>query len=261
MAAICHTPIFEVNAPDPDAQLMLRVKQGDGSALDELIRKYRAPIIRYVYRMIHDAAEAEDITQEVFLKVHRYRCGYEATAKFGTWLYRIAGRVTLNWIRDNAHSRALEPLENPRTRRSHGFTDGTIRIDEWLLRQCRLDEIRCAMDELPARQREILVLHKIRGIGCEEIGGMLGCSHQAVRSVLFRAYANLRTLLAARRANAKPRGLASGARQGLRPPLQIVPAGAPRPGGGRRAGRKGAGHTGGGSRASIAAAVIWNATP
>ena len=197
MAAICiHALPQTQETPDHDAQLMLRAKRGDSDALGVLVAKYRAPIIRYVNRMVHDWTVSEDITQEVFLRVHRYRASYEVKAKFTTWLYRIAGHVTLNWIRDHAHANACEPLDVPRANGLRRyFVDGTIPIDQWLIYQREAAALRGALDLLPERQRRIVILHKFEDRGCDEIARIMGCSHQAVRSVLCRAYTALREIL------------------------------------------------------------------
>ena len=189
MAATCHTGL-QATTTDPDAALMLRVRSGDAHAFELLVRKHRPPILRYAFRMIHDRTAAEDVTQEVFLRVYRHRGSYEVTAKFTTWLYRIAGNLALNWMRDHARSRSHEPLENAR------FIDCTVRIDEWLVFRSKLDELLAAVEQLPDRQRRIVRLHKFDDLGCEEIAEQLGCSQQAIRSTLCRAYSKLRAQLA-----------------------------------------------------------------
>ena len=183
--------------PDADAQRMLSAKAGDMNALDELIRKHRAAVVRFLHGMIRNYAVSEELAQEVFLRVHRHREDYEVTAKFTTWLYRIAGRLALNWLRDHGHERFHEGLEasHPGTP-PRQYPDPRARIDEWLLRQRRFGEVRRAVGELPERQRAAVMLHKFEEIGCEEIAASMGCSHQAVRSLLCRAYSTLRTRLA-----------------------------------------------------------------
>ena len=88
-----------------DAEVMLRVKAGDDSAFDYLVQKYRRPMVSFMYRMAHNAAAAEDLAQEVFLRVYRSRESYEASAKFTTWLYRIATNLAVNHARDTRHER------------------------------------------------------------------------------------------------------------------------------------------------------------
>jgi len=200
MAASCHTRVLETaHFCDRDAELMLQAKLGDEGAFSLLFHEHRAPVHRFVLRMVGDRSDAEDITQEVFLRVYRYRECYEVTAKFTTWLYRIAGNVTLNWIRDHSRRRYCQPLEpGPGSRAQTHLVDRSARIDEWLLFQDAMSELRCAVDELPERQRKIVFLHKFDEIGCDEIAGMLGCTSQAVRSALCRAYGKLRERLACR---------------------------------------------------------------
>ena len=84
---------------EPDATLMLRVKQGDGAAFAELVDRYKQPILNLVYRMLHDATEAEDLAQNVFVQVFRSAHRYEVSAKFSTWLFTIARNLALNELR------------------------------------------------------------------------------------------------------------------------------------------------------------------
>src|SRR5579862_5044377 len=90
---------------DPDAEVMLRAKAGDQSAFDYLVQKYRRPMVSFMFRMARNAAAAEDLAQEVFLRVYRSRQSYEASAKFTTWLYRIATNLAVNHARDTRHER------------------------------------------------------------------------------------------------------------------------------------------------------------
>src|ERR1700730_11046037 len=90
-----------------DVQLMLDVKAGDEASFDLLLRKYRLPLVNFLFRMVRDAATAEDLAQEVFLRVYRARKQYSPSAKFTTWLFRIATNLALNSVRDNRY-RKLE---------------------------------------------------------------------------------------------------------------------------------------------------------
>src|SRR5690349_21122644 len=98
-------------ALDLDAQLMLRVRDGDDDSFRLLLEKHRSPVIRFVYRMVQDQAISEELAQEVFLRVYRSRATYEPTARFTTWLFRIATHLALNWIRDEKNHRAQERLD------------------------------------------------------------------------------------------------------------------------------------------------------
>jgi RNA polymerase sigma-70 factor (ECF subfamily) len=103
MGSIGSQPAAEPTSPFPgsaigltDAEVMLRVKTGDESAFEYLVQKYRRAMVSFMYRMTHNSAAAEDLAQEVFLRVYRSREGYEASAKFTTWLYRIATNLAVS---------------------------------------------------------------------------------------------------------------------------------------------------------------------
>src|SRR5213080_4044059 len=97
-------------ALDFDAELMLRVKEGDGASFGVLLEKHRSPVVHFLYRMVQNHAVAEELAQEVFLRVYRSRATYEPTAKFTTWLFRIATHLALNWIRDGKKEKGQESL-------------------------------------------------------------------------------------------------------------------------------------------------------
>src|SRR5258708_21196121 len=97
-------------ALDFDAELMLRVKEGDEASFGVLLDKHRSSVVHFLYRMVHNHAVAEELAQEVFLRVYRSRATYEPTAKFTTWLFRIATHLALNSIRDRKHERGQESL-------------------------------------------------------------------------------------------------------------------------------------------------------
>src|SRR3989440_7800726 len=98
-------------ALDFDADLMLRVKEGDGASFGVLLEKHRSSVVHFLYRMVQNQAVAEELAQEVFLRVYRSRSTYEPTAKFTTWLFRIATHVALNWIRDGRSEKLQESLD------------------------------------------------------------------------------------------------------------------------------------------------------
>ena len=100
-----------------DVQLMLDVKAGDEASFDFLLQKYRSPLVNFLYRMVRDQATAEDLAQEVFLRVYRARKQYTPSAKFTTWMFRIATNLALNSVRDNRHRRMGISLDAPVGRR------------------------------------------------------------------------------------------------------------------------------------------------
>src|SRR5690349_17444242 len=99
-----------VAALERDAQLMLRVREGDDASFALLLERHRGPVVHFLFRMVQNQPVSEELAQEVFLRVYRSRTSYEPTAKFTTWLFRIATHVALNWIRDVKKEKGLESL-------------------------------------------------------------------------------------------------------------------------------------------------------
>src|ERR1039457_3899197 len=125
-----------------DADIMLRVKSGDQSAFEYLVEKYRRPMVNFMYRMAHNAASAEDLAQEVFLRVYRSREGYEASAKFTTWLYRIATNLAMNHVRDTRNERPEKTVSLDEPDQDTGLTmdvpDASLSAEQSILRRERL---------------------------------------------------------------------------------------------------------------------------
>lgn len=182
-----------------DADVMLRAKAGDESAFDYLVQKYRRPMVNFMYRMAHNAAVAEDLAQEVFLRVYRSRESYEASAKFTTWLYRIATNLAVNHARDTRHERPekMVSLDEPDedSGRTLDVADGSLTAEEMLVRRERLAAIRQRVRGLPERQRIAVVMHKYQQMDYREIAEVLKLSESATKSLLFRAYETLREQL------------------------------------------------------------------
>jgi RNA polymerase sigma-70 factor, ECF subfamily len=184
-------------AIDCDAELMLRVKEGDGASFALLLEKHRRPVIHFLYRMVQNPAAAEDLAQEVFLRVYRSRETYEVSAKFTTWLFRIATHLALNWLRDGRQSRNQESLdENAGEFGQIQVPDQRPSVEQRLLREARMEEIRRAVAALPEKQRAAVLMHKYEEMEYSQIAKVLSCSESAVKSLLFRAYETLRTRLA-----------------------------------------------------------------
>src|SRR5207249_3923008 len=98
-------------ALETDAELMLRVKAGDEASFDILLEKYRTPVVKFIQRMVQNSAVAEELAQDVFLRVYRARAGYEPSARFTTWLFRIATHIALNSLRDRRKERGMQSLD------------------------------------------------------------------------------------------------------------------------------------------------------
>lgn len=182
-----------------DAEIMLRVREGDDPGFNFLIEKYRKPIINFMYRMVHNQAVAEELAQEVFLRVYRSRQTYRAEAKFTTWLYRIATNLGVNHARDTKHERSAQTiyLDQPdaETGTTPDVADARPDVEEELLKDERMKAIRKHVMALPERQRTAVLMHKYQGLDYKEIGAVLHLSESATKSLLFRAYQTLREKL------------------------------------------------------------------
>jgi RNA polymerase sigma-70 factor (ECF subfamily) len=181
---------------EPDAALMLRVKQGDGAAFAELVDKYKQPILNLVYRMLHDATEAEDVAQNVFVQVFRSAPRYEVSAKFSTWLFTIARNLALNELR----RRSRHPSESMDATRPEQddqpmqqFEDKKTFLPPESLLQGELEQkIEQALAQLPENQRTAILLCRQNELSYEEIAKVLGCSVSATKSLIHRGRETLK---------------------------------------------------------------------
>jgi RNA polymerase sigma-70 factor (ECF subfamily) len=176
---------------------MLRVKNGDSASFDLLLEKYRSPVIHFLYRMVQNHGISEELGQEVFLRVYRSRGTYEPTAKFTTWLFRIATHLALNWLRDGKNEKGQERLDDDSGEsRTYEVADRKPTVEHSLVQQSRLNEVRRAVAALPEKQRAAVLMHKYEEMEYTQIAAVLNCSESAVKSLLFRAYETLRARLA-----------------------------------------------------------------
>ena len=184
-----------------DVQLMLDVKAGDEQSFELLLRKYRSPLVNFLYRMVRDTAVAEDLAQEVFLRVYRARLEYAPSAKFTTWMFRIATNLALNSVRDNRHRQMEISMDQSvdtgeDEQRALEVPDRTPSVEQELVARCRAEMILKAIHTLPEKQRAAVLLHKYQELDYDEIARVLECSESALKSLLFRAYETLRVELA-----------------------------------------------------------------
>jgi len=179
-----------------DAAIMLELRAGNMAGFDYLIQKYRKPIVHFMYRMVHNQAVAEELAQEVFLRVYRSRETYRAEARFSTWLYRIATNLGVNHARDTRHERAASTVYLDEVDSETGTTpdlaDSSPGAEINMLRRERMDAIRQHVLALPERQRMAVLMHKYEGMDYKQIGDVLKLSESATKSLLFRAYQTLR---------------------------------------------------------------------
>ncbi|MGO9517551.1 MAG: RNA polymerase sigma factor [Candidatus Korobacteraceae bacterium] len=185
--------------PKSDAAIMLRVAEGDEASFNYLATKYHRPMIHFLYRMVGNQAVAEELAQEVFLRVYRARSSYRAEARFTTWLYRIATNLAVNHARDTRHERSAQTvyLDQPdeETGTTPDVADGEPTAEQQLLQDERMAAIRRHVMALPERQRMAVLMHKYQGMDYRQIGEVLKLSESATKSLLFRAYQTLRDKL------------------------------------------------------------------
>jgi RNA polymerase sigma-70 factor (ECF subfamily) len=175
-----------------DVELMLALKAGDEQAFAELVDRHRDAVVNLTYRYLGNRADAEDLAQEVFLKVYRARSRYEPAAKFTTWLYRVAANACLNEVRN----RKRRPTFSAAPFDGDGEVAPADRVATSPLEEAERSEmreqVRAALAELPERQRMALLLNKFHGLGYEELAESLAMSVPAVKSLLVRARENVR---------------------------------------------------------------------
>jgi RNA polymerase sigma-70 factor, ECF subfamily len=181
-----------------DVELMLQVKAGDDESFNLLLQKYRTPLVNFLFRMVREKATAEDLAQEVFLRVYRARKQYSPSAKFTTWMFRIATNLALNSVRDNRHRQMDVSIDAPLEEDEAPIQLPTreLRIDEHMIERDRSEFIRRTIQALPEKQRVAVLLHKYEEMDYAEIAKILDCSESALKSLLFRAYETLRVQLA-----------------------------------------------------------------
>jgi RNA polymerase sigma-70 factor (ECF subfamily) len=185
---------------DPDIRLMLRVRADDSKAFSELVEKFQTRLVGLMHHILAHKQDAEDLAQEVFMRVYRNRHNYSPKAKFSTWLFTIANNLALNAIRDRKRRKTLSIEQSESS--SHGVTSQSFAppsrgpAPDHQADQTELAEvIRRAMGELNERQRMAVVLNKFEDMSYAEIAEVMGLSEKAVKSLLSRARQQLRARL------------------------------------------------------------------
>ena len=184
---------------DADAELMLSFQRGDEEAFAALVRSFQGRVVSLAYRYLGSAADAEDLAQEVFLRVYRAKESYERSAKFSTWIYRITANASLNFIRGR---KARRKVSGAMPGGSDGDDDAADFADENAAApgdQMEKDELarvlRQIVDDLPERQRMAIVLNKYEGLCYEDVASAMEMSEMAVKSLLTRARVNIKEKL------------------------------------------------------------------
>jgi RNA polymerase sigma-70 factor (ECF subfamily) len=184
---------------DPDAALMLRVKQGDTDAFAQLVDKYKQPVMNVVYRMLRDATEAEDVAQNVFVQVYKSADRYKIAAKFSTWLFTITRNLCLNEIRRRSRHPA-DSMDAPHPEHQdqplNQFEDKKgFSPPDTLLHGELEEKIEAALDALPENQRAAILLCRQNELSYEEIAKVLGCTLSATKSLIHRGRETLKERL------------------------------------------------------------------
>ncbi len=200
MAAIGETSA-QLSLRDPDVRLMIAVRDDMPGAFEELVEAYQHRLITVMQHLVGRSADAEDLAQEVFLRVYRARKKYRARCKFSTWLFTIANNLGLNWLRSRQR-KPVVPLPAQDSgplgpRPAEQLVHAKDRPPSQRLEQGELAAVvRRAIDTLNERQRMAVVLNKFEDMNYAEIAEVMGLTTKAVKSLLNRARANLREALA-----------------------------------------------------------------
>jgi RNA polymerase sigma-70 factor (ECF subfamily) len=176
---------------DPDIQLMLDFANGDDSAFNQIMGKYKGIVIGITRRYFNDRSRAEDIAQEVFLRIYLSKNKYKPKSKLSTWIFRITANLCLNDIRSRKREEGNLDLINDNT----SSTDRELDIIDKLEKEELNETVRSALLSLPERQRLAVLLSKYDGLSYQEISKILNCSISAVDSILQRAKQTLKKQL------------------------------------------------------------------
>jgi RNA polymerase sigma-70 factor, ECF subfamily len=184
---------------DPDVQLMMRTKAGDDAAFAQLVAGYQDRLLSIFYHMLRDQGASEDLVQEVFLRIYRARLGYQPTAKFSTWVFRIANNVASNARRTIGRRKevSLNTQQGSGSvpigvRKSVMSDRSSLLPTRQVVKRETCEIVQSAVDTLNERQRMAVLLHKFEGMSYEDIAAAMELSTEAVKSLLARARENLR---------------------------------------------------------------------
>jgi len=174
---------------DRHAQLMLMFQSGDSGAFRELYEEYRFPLLNFIYRFCQDRRIAEELCHEVFIRVYRSAPTYEVTAKFSTWMYRIATNICLNELRSGKYQYELESSYPDAQGKEVPVYEDTNqeRADDSMEARERHAAVRQAISQLPKKQRLAVLLSIYQQLSYRDIGERIGCSEGAVKSMIHRS--------------------------------------------------------------------------
>jgi RNA polymerase sigma-70 factor (ECF subfamily) len=195
-----HPNHYELH--DPDVRLMLQVRDGDAAAFEELVRRYRDRLLTVLEHLVGHREQAEDLAQDVFVRVFKARQRYEPEAKFSTWLFTIANNVASNALRSRSRRREVGVPDGNGSDSAPLGLDQLAKAASGFMPTRALDKaeqaqmVRHAVAALSERQRMALLLAKFEGMSYQDIAATMDLSVQAIKSLLSRARVNLKEILA-----------------------------------------------------------------
>jgi len=169
----------------PDSELVRQIQSGEAAAFDELMRRYKRPVVNFIFRMLGNAQDADDIAQDVFVRVYQNLDTYRSETKFSTWLFALARNAAIDRIRWRSRHRTESIESAPEIVASSGTAE------EVNAREIG-DQIAVAVAKLPEDQRIAIILSEYQGMSYAEIAGVMQCSEKSVESRLYRARQTLR---------------------------------------------------------------------
>jgi len=199
--ALTQPPPTNYALHDPDVRLMLQVRDGDAAAFEELVRRYRDRLLTILEHLVGHREQAEDLAQDVFVRVFKARERYTPDAKFSTWLFTIANNVASNALRSRSRRREVGVPEGNGADSAPLGLDQLAKAASGFMPTRALDKaeqaemVRHAVAALNDRQRMALLLAKFEGMSYQDIAQTMGLSVQAIKSLLSRARVNLKEIL------------------------------------------------------------------
>jgi RNA polymerase sigma-70 factor, ECF subfamily len=183
--------------PDPDAQLMLRLKNGEEHVLNELMSRWQQPLVSFIYRYIGQETEALDLAQETFVRVYQTRHRYTVQGKFSTWLFTIAANLSRNYLRwrQRRGDSASKGWDAKAAESAELLQSEEDSPDQAAMRSESISLIKEVVDQLPHDLKTVILLYEYQGLSYEEIASVLGCSSKAVEMKLYRTRKLLREKL------------------------------------------------------------------
>jgi RNA polymerase sigma-70 factor (ECF subfamily) len=183
--------------PDPDAQLMLRLKNGEDQVLNELMAHWQQPLVSFIYRYIGQETEALDLAQETFVRVYETRQRYTVQGKFSTWLFAIAANLSRNYLRwrQRRGDSASAGWDAKGAEVAESIQSEDDSPDQAAIRSESISLIKEVVNQLPHDLKTIILLYEYQGLSYEEIATVLGCSIKAVEMKLYRTRKLLREML------------------------------------------------------------------